>query len=216
MLEQLFNLIQNESENEIINNPAIPNEQNNHAVGLTTDAIFGGLQGALANGGLKDVLGMFAGGGNQAGIASNPMVTGIVGNLVGSLTKKFGMDSATAGSIAGSIIPKVLGKLVHKTNDPSDSSFDINGIIGALTGSQAQPGGGVQLPGLQSGGGSGIDFGGILKNLTSGGLDANHDGHVGLDDISGVIGGLVGGKQQSQQQEGGGGVMDMLKGLISG
>lgn len=215
MLEQLFNLIQSESENEIINNPAIPNEHNNHAIGLTTDAIFGGLQGALANGGLKDVLGMFTGGNaGNSGIASNPMVSGIVNNLVGSLMKKFGLDSSTAGSIAGSIIPKVLGRLVSKTNDEGDSSFDINGIIGALTGSQSQPGGGVQLPGIQ-GGGSGIDFGGILKNLTSGGLDANHDGQLGLDDLSGVIGGLVGGKQQAQQQSGGG-VMDMLKGLIGG
>jgi hypothetical protein len=126
------------------------------------------------------------------------------------------MDSGAAGSIASSIIPKVLGSLISKTNNPGDSSFDINGIIGALTGSQAQPGGGVQIPGLQSQqGGGGIDFGGILKNLAGGQLDANHDGHLGLDDISGVVSGLVGGKQQAQQQ-GGGGVLDMLKGLMGG
>ena len=216
MLEQLFNLIQTESENEIINNPVIPNEHNNHAVGLATDAIFGGLQNSLAQGGLKDVLGMFTGGNNagNSGIASNPIVGGIINSFVGSLMKKFGIESAAATGIAASIIPKVLGRLVSKTTDDNDSSFDINGIIGALTGAQAQPGGGVQLPGVQGQQGGGIDFGGILKNLAGGQLDANRDGQLGLDDISGVIGNLVGGKQQAQQQGGGGGVLDMLKGLM--
>jgi hypothetical protein len=44
MIEQLFKLIQSESANEIINNPVIPNENNNHAIGLATDSIFSGLQ----------------------------------------------------------------------------------------------------------------------------------------------------------------------------
>jgi hypothetical protein len=219
MLEQLFNLIRSESESEIINNPAIPNELNNHAVGLATDSIFGGLQNALANGGLKSVLGMFTGGNDSpanSGFANNPLVGGMINNFVGSLMKKFGIDNSMATGIAASLIPKILGKLVNKTNDSGDSSFDINGIIGALTGGNSQGGGAVQLPGLQDNpqASGGIDFGGILKNLTSGGLDANKDGSIGLDDLSGIVGGLVGGKQQSQQS--GGGVMDMLKGLIGG
>ncbi|MBP6625400.1 MAG: hypothetical protein KA198_09535 [Chitinophagaceae bacterium] len=217
MLEQLFNLIQNESQQEIINNPAIPNEHNNHAVGMATDTIFSGLQGALANGGLKDVLGMFTG---QSQVSSNnPIVGGMVNNLVGGLMKKFGIDSPAATSIAASIIPSVLGKLVSKTNDPSDNGFDINGIIGALTGGNSMQGGGVHLPGLQQAQaqpqGGGIDFGGILKSLTNGGLDSNQDGQVGLEDLTGIISKVAGGAQQNQQQgQGGGGVMDLLKGLM--
>jgi hypothetical protein len=219
MLEQLFNLIKNESETEITTNTAIPDEHNNHAVGLATDSIFGGLQGALANGGLKNVLGMFAGGGSGSSLTNNPIVGGMVSNLVGGLMSKFGMNNGIASSIASSIIPKVLGKLINKTNDDGDSSFNINGIIGALTGGNAQQGGGVSLPGLQDhpqASAGGIDFGGILKNLAGGGLDANHDGHLGLDDLSGAISGIVGGKMQNQQQQSGGGIMDMLKGFIGG
>lgn len=215
MLEQLFNLIQNESQQEIINNPAIPNEHNNHAVGLATDSIFSGLQGALANGGLKDVLGMFTG--NSGVSSNNPIVGGIVNNLVGGLMKKFGIDSPAATSIAASLVPSVLGKLVSRTNDPSDNGFDINGIIGALTGGNSMQGGGVHLPGIenQAAQSGGIDFGGILKSLTSGGLDANHDGQVGLEDLTGIIGRAAGGaQQQGQQAQGGGGIMDMLKGLM--
>lgn len=214
MIEQLFNLIQQESQQEIINNPAIPNEQNNEAVGLATESVFNGLQGALANGGLKDVMGLF--GGKSEINTSNPLVGGITNNLIGSLMKKFGIDSPMATSIAASLIPGILGKLINKTNDPNDNGFDINNIIGALTGAGANTGGTQSPAGGNSAGIGGIDFGGILKNITSGGLDANRDGHVGLDDITGMISNAAGGAQQQNQQPqgGGGGVLDMLKGLM--
>ncbi|MBL7766701.1 MAG: hypothetical protein JNJ58_11435 [Chitinophagaceae bacterium] len=212
MLDQLFKLIQTESQEEIIENPAIPNEMNNHAVGLATDSVFGGLQSALSNGGLKDVLGMFTG--NSESGANNPIASGISGNLIDSLMKKFGIDSPVATQMAGSLIPKVLSRLVQKTNDPNDSSFDINGVIGSLIGGAPQGGSGVQIPGLtpQPNGG-GIDFGGILKNLSHGGLDTNHDGGMGLDDLTGLIGQAAGsaGQHNGQPQ---GGVMDMLKELM--
>lgn len=210
MLEQLFNLVKWESESDIINNPAIPNEQNNHAVGMAADSIFGGLQNALGQGGLKDVLGMFTG-----GVSSNhPMISGIIINFSGGLVNKFGLDESAAGSIAGRVIPNVMDKLIHKTNDPNDQTFNINGVIGSLTGHATQQGGGVQIPG-SSEDGSGIDFGGILQNLGGGGLEANHDGQVGLDDLSGLVSGMMGRKETSEhegQQDGG--VMGMLKGLM--
>ncbi len=215
MIEQLFNLIRQESQAEIIDNPAIPNEFNNEAVGLATESVFSGLQGALANGGLKDVLGIF--GGQASPSSGNPLVGGIVDNLVGSLMRKFGIDSPMATSIAASLIPSIIGKLVGKTNDPSDSSFNINDIIGALTGAKSGAAG-VQLPGAQNtpAAGGGIDFGGILKSLSSGGLDSNRDGSIGLDDIAGLIGGAASNAQRQGEQQpgGGGGIFGMLKGLM--
>lgn len=218
MLEQLFNLIQSESQNEIINNPAIPNDQNNHAVGLATDSIFSGLQNALSNGGLQDVLGMFAG--KTSTNTNNPIVGGIVNSMVGGLMKKFGIDSPIATSIAASLVPKVLGNLINKTNDPANNGFDINGIIGALTGGNAQQGSGVSFPGMEShptAPSGGIDFGGILKTLAGGALDSNHDGQIGLDDLAGMVSKAAGGAQQQQQPQGesGGGIMDLLKGFMN-
>lgn len=217
MIEQLFNLIQQESQNEIANNTAIPNEQNNQAVGLATETIFSGLQGALANGGLKDVMGLF--GGQAQTSTANPLVGNITNNFVESLMKKFGIDSPIATSIAASLIPSILGKMVSKTNDPSNNGFDINNIIGALTGGNAQNSG-VEIPGGPSNTSGGIDFGSILKTIASGGLDANKDGHIGLDDLSGLIGGAASNAQQQNQNQqapqanGAGGIFDMLKGLM--
>ena len=211
MLEQLFKLIENESQTEIINNPAIPEEQNNHAVGLATDSIFNGLQGALANGGLKDVLGMFAG--NQSTGTDNQLVNGISGNFITNLMNKFGLDSEKATAIAKSVIPAVLGKLVSKTNDPNDNSFNINGVIGSLMGGDSSQGSPVQVDGITGQQGGGIDFGSILKNLSQGGLDSNQDGSIGLDDLSGLISKVTGNKQ-TQQGSSDGGVMDLLKGFM--
>lgn len=210
MLEQLFKLIENESQQEIINNPAIPNEQNNHAVGLAADSIFNGLQGKLANGGLKDVLGMFAG--NQSTGTDNELVNGISGNFISNLMNKFGIDNEKASAIAKSVIPSVLGKLVNKTNDPNDSSFNINGVIGSLMGGDSSQGSPVQIDGITGQQGGGIDFGSIVKNLSKGGLDSNHDGSIGLDDLSGIIGKVTGGKQGANGESGG--VMDLLKGFM--
>lgn len=211
MIEQLFNLIQQESQQQIIDNPSIPNEQNKEAMGLATESIFGGLQNALANGNFQDVMNLFGGKTNTD--QSNPLVSGISDNFVGGLMQKFGLDNSIAKSIAASIIPMVIGKMISKTNDSGDSSFDINNIIGSLIGSKSG-GSGIQLPG---GSGSGIDFGGILKNITSGGLDTNHDGKVGLDDVIGLVTGAASNAQQTNQQTeapSSGGIFGMLKGLI--
>jgi len=205
MIEQLFNLIQQESHQEIIDNPLIPNDQNNHAVGLATDSIFNGLQGAVSNGGVKDILAMFTQGGNTG--TGNPIVGNIIQNLIGSLSQKFGLNPETAGNIASSLIPGILGKLVSRTQDPNDNNFQINDIMGSLLGGHSAEGGPVQLPGDDQPSG-GIDFGDILKKMGGGGLDSNGDGSLGIDDLSGILG------KVTQGNTGSGGVMDILKGFM--
>jgi len=79
------------------------------------------------------------------------------GGFVQNLMDKFGLNHGQASGIAGDLIPQVLQKLVHKTNDPNDSSFDLQSIIGNLTGGQGAGGFNVQdLIGrfTQGGGGS--------------------------------------------------------------
>lgn len=193
MLEQLLDLVREQGRTDIIENPAIPNDRNEEALGLATDSVIGGLKGVLANGGLKDVLGMFAGQSSPAD-NQNGIVSGITGDMVSKLTDRLGLDSGEAGRIATSLIPGILGKLVSRTNDPNDAGFDMNGIIGALTG-----GGTAHAAG-------GVDFGGIVKQLSNGGLDANGDGSLGMDDLSGMISKAAGGQ--------GGGLGGLLGGLF--
>ena len=46
----------------------------------------------------------------------------------------FGINAETAKSIGAALIPVVLGKLANKTNDPNDSSFNLQDMLGKLAG----------------------------------------------------------------------------------
>ncbi|MNL61993.1 hypothetical protein D3C87_1859730 [compost metagenome] len=45
-----------------------------------------------------------------------------------------GINMDTAKSIAASVIPSIVGKLVNKTNDPNDSSFNIQDVVAKVSG----------------------------------------------------------------------------------
>ncbi len=209
MLEQLFSLIQQEGQNDIINNNNIPNAQNKQAVGIATESVYSGLQNVLASGGLDQVMGLFSG--NAAVNESNPVVGGIMNQFVGSIMDKLGIESSAAKSIAMSLIPMVLGKLVNNTNDANNNQFDINNILGTLIGGNTNQGAGVQLPNRNQS----IDFSGLLSKVSQGGgMDMDGDGDVDMQDIMAAVSGAAGSMQQNQQQQSGGGIMDLLGGLM--
>ena len=205
MLENLFNLIKEQGADDVINNPAIPNEQNSAVLASATSSVAEELQGALAGGGLQNVMSLFGGGGNNAGggglssLMNNPIVANIISSFTSKLTNQHGIAADQASGIAGNLIPNVLSNLINKTNDSNDSSFNINGIIGSLTGDSSNAGGGFDLQGL-------------IGKFAGGSIDANGDGHIGLDDIISKV--TNGAKQQQAQAAGGGGLMDMIKGFM--
>jgi hypothetical protein len=192
MLEQLMDLVREHAQGAVVNNPAVPNEQNEAVIGAATESIASGLQQELANGNTEGVLSLL--GGNSAASASNPVVSNISNNLVGTLLEKFNLDKGAATQLAATLIPTVLGALSNKTNDPSNGSFSLDGILNSLTGGSAQ----------------GINLQGILGSL-SGGLDKNGDGQVNLDDLKSL---LSNGAQQQQQANTGGGIGGLLKNLL--
>ena len=138
MFDELLNLVKANAGDAVINNPAIPNEQNDAVCETATSSIIDKLKGLVGGGGLESITSMFTGGGN---VADHPAVSNISSGVAGDLMQKFGLDSGTAGNIVQQLIPTVMGKLVNKTNDPNDSSFNLQGILGTLTGGQG--GGGI-------------------------------------------------------------------------
>ena len=204
MLENLFNLIKEQGNDDVINNPAIPNEQNNAVLASATSTVAEEFQGVLANGGLQNIMSLFGGGTNNAGgglssLMNNPIVRNIISSFTNKLTNQHGIAPDQAGSIAGNLIPNVLSNLINKTNDSNDSSFNINGIIGSLTGNSSNAGGGFDLQGL-------------IGKFAGGSMDVNGDGQVDLNDIISKV--TNGAKQQQAQSAGGGGLMDMIKGFM--
>jgi hypothetical protein len=198
MLENLFNLVKEQGTEDVINNPAVPNEQNEAVLASATSSVAEGLQGELAGGGLTNVMSLFGNNSSTGGgLMNNPIVRNIINSFTNKLTNQHGVAPDQAGGIAGSLIPNVIGKLIGKTNNPGDSSFDIGSIIGSRTGS--------------TGGAGGFDLQGMLNKFSGGSMDANGDGHLGLDDIMGKI---TSGAKQQQETSQGGGIMDMVKGFM--
>lgn len=190
MFENLLNLVKEQAGDAIVNNPAIPNEHNDAAIAETSSSIAGGLQQMIASGGIKDVMKLFGGQGGD--LTNNPVVQNLSGGVIQSLMNKFNIGQGEASGIAGSLIPSVLQNLVSKTNNPNDSSFDIQGIFNSLSGGKT----------------GGMDIAGLLGKVTSGGLDKDGDGDTDLSDITSMFSG--GGSATS-----GGGILDTVKGLFN-
>jgi hypothetical protein len=182
MLEQLSQLVQQFGNKAVVENAAIPNEQNEGVLQEASSSILAGLKEiATGNGGAGKIAELLQG--NNAADGSNPIVQQITSKLTGSLSEKFGIDTDTASGVAGSLIPQVLGGLVNKANDTGDASFQISDLIGAISGGAAT--------------------GGIMDAISTYGskfgLDQNADGKVDLSDAidavsknSGGIGGILG------------------------
>lgn len=207
MLDNLFNMIKGVAGDAVINNPEVPNEHNDAVVAEATNTVAGGLQNLVAGGGLESILSLFGGGGQQQGKASlmsNPIVAMMIGHFAKKLMGKFGLQSNQASGVAQSLIPSVISNLISKTNDPSNSSFTLDGLLNSLTGGQSQQIAQQQ----QAGGDSGFSFQNLISQFTGNG----QQGGSGLMDI---VSQLAGGATQAQQQQGGGGgLIDMIKGFI--
>lgn len=169
MLEQLFNLVKENAGEAIINNQAIPNEQNDAAINQATEGIISGLKSQLASGNISEVA-QLLGGQNNAATAG--VTNAISSHVSQGMMEKFGLSGNSAGSIVSSLIPVVLSKLISKTNDPNDKSFDLNGIFNQLSNGKTQ----------------GMDLSSILGSVT---------GNNGGGGIGNVLGSVMGGDKNS-------------------
>jgi hypothetical protein len=178
MLENLLDLIKQNAGNAIVNNPAIPNQHNDAAISEAGNSIMDGLKKMISGGNVQDVVNLFN---HQGGdIANTPAAQQISGGFIQSLMDKFGLGQGAASGVAASLIPTVLQSLVSKTNDPNDSSFNIQSIISSLVG-----GGTTLQPGAPAAAG-GLNIQSILSQFTGGGASSGGGGI--LDTLKGLMG----------------------------
>jgi len=195
MLKELFELVKGQARETIINNPAVPNEQNDEVVAEATNTVASGLRNIVAGGGVQSLLGLFTGGNDKKSLLSNPIVSMMMGHFAGKLMNKFNMNNTQANNLSGNLIPGVLGSLISKTNDPNEQGFSLEKLLGSITGNKS---------GLQQGtGGGGLQD--MLSQLTAGGAQ----GGGGIMDI---VKTMAGGAQQQQQANGG--LLDLIKGFM--
>lgn len=184
MLENLIQLIGSQAQEAIVNNPEVPNEHNQAAINEVGVGIQQVLSNQLSAGNLSGIMQMFANGGNQSSLRSNPIAQSIISQVAGNLAAKVGVNQATATNIASSLLPTVLSQFTQQTADSSNGNFDMNGIIKAISGGQAQQGGvnfNDLLNQVQGGGQGGLDVASIAQQF----LGGNQQGGGGLTDLIG-------------------------------
>ena len=172
MLEQLFGMIANSSQDAIVNNPAVPNQHNEGAMQTILSSVMGGMAqqgGAGGAGGLMSVLSGAMGGGNAggAGLMGNPMVAGIAQNAIAGLMSKFGIQNAAAQGIVAQVLPSLLGQMSAAHND-TNNSFNLGDVTGAMADGKLDMNDIMNIGGKLMGGGQGGNAGGGLGSLLGG------------------------------------------------
>ncbi len=165
MLEQLMGLIQDHSQEAIVNNPAIPNEHNDSAMQTILGAITGGMQQQAQGGGagLAGLAGLLGGqsGTSGSGLMSNPIVAGIAQQAISGLMQKFGMGNGAAAGIVSQILPSVMDSMIQQTNDPANSAFNMSDIMGVMADGKVDMSDVMNIAGKFMGGGQQQGSGGI-------------------------------------------------------
>lgn len=220
MLDKIFDIVKQFGQDAVVNNPEVPNEQNEEVMADATKTIASGFQNVVAGGGFENILDLFKGGGNTSGgissggggiggLLKNPMVTMMIGHFISKLIGKFRMSPSSASNVANTLIPNALDGLIKKTNDPNNAGFTLDGLIGSLTG-------GNSGQSDQSNNSGGFDLQNLLEKFTGGGNGGSSSGGGGFD-LQNIIGNLTQKAQnniQDQQSGGGGGLMDLIKGFM--
>ena len=129
MLDNLNELVKESTQDAIVNNSAIPNEQNDAAVSAASGSIVDALKQQLSSGNIGNLIDTFKGGNAEGSVVAQDAASGFTDKLAA-----MGINMDTAKSIAASVIPSIVGKLVNKTNDPNDNSFNIQDLISRVSG----------------------------------------------------------------------------------
>ncbi len=129
MLENLEQLVRENAQELVVNNSAVPNEQNEQVIQAASGSIVDVLKEKAGSGNIGDLISSFTqGGGNLEQITSS------FSDKLGGL----GINAETAKSIGSSLIPMVMSKFFNKAADPNDSSFDLQDILGRFGGADGK------------------------------------------------------------------------------
>jgi uncharacterized protein YidB (DUF937 family) len=136
MLENIIGLVKDQVLNTVSGNANIPEDKKDSVVETTTSAVLSGLKDHFTPDNLSAITSLFGGGSGAGNNISSSLQT----TVVSALSEKVGLNKDLANSIASSVIPAIMGLLSNKSNDPNDSGFSVESIIGALSG---KGGGGI-------------------------------------------------------------------------
>ena len=129
MLDNILNGIKGQVVSAISAKTGLEEGKAEQAVPMAKESIMEGVMGAVGNGNISGIMGMFSGGGG--GMMQNMVYQGIAQNFIGKLTGKLGVDSGIASTISSTVLPMIMSKISGSAAG-ADGKVDESGIMGAL------------------------------------------------------------------------------------
>jgi hypothetical protein len=156
MLENILQMIREFGQQQVVENPDIPNENNNAVMAEASRAVTGTLQQQVASGNTGSIMELFRHNDPQE-IMRSPLAQNMQSGFLENITSKLGINKNVAAGLAASFIPMILSKLVNRTNsnDPADNGFNLNDLVKSFSGVSGGHGFGNlvnQFTGNQNGG----------------------------------------------------------------
>jgi hypothetical protein len=152
MLEKIMDLVKGQVMDSVGGMPGIPEDKKGEVVETTAHSMMDGLKKYATSGGISKITSMLGMGGSGAGAGSG-MASTLESTVVSALTSKVNLSPAVAQKIAATVIPAVMSLMKKKVDDDNEPGFNLESIVGGLTGKSAAGG---------SGGGIMNMLGGIL------------------------------------------------------
>ena len=180
MFEQLLEMVQQQGQQSVVDNPDVPNEKNEAVLQEAASTIQTSMQQMAQEGGPGAIKTLFDG--VQQGDANHPAVKQVANQFAGNIMDKFGISASTATAMASSLIPMVLGKMMNRAKDPNDSGFSLSNILSSIMGGQAPAGQAAPV----NNSGNVMDT--ISSMGTKFGFDKNGDGKTDLSDLMKMFG----------------------------
>jgi hypothetical protein len=128
MFDQLIQMLQQQGQESVVNNAAVPNEHNNGVLQEASTSITNVLKDMVDNGQGDPIAAV-------ANDPNHPAVQQMQSNFIDNIVQKFGINGAAAKGIAASLIPSVLSAFNSGgSKDASDigGGFNLDSITTAL------------------------------------------------------------------------------------
>ncbi len=129
MFEKLFQLVKNNADKAVINNPTIAEKDRESVITEASSSIIDVLKNQIESGKLKDLVVFF----QLKGIYNNPLVNTMVNKFANRLNKYYSIAPNAAYKVAEELIPSVMVALVQQTKAEKNMSAFFSQLNGNRT-----------------------------------------------------------------------------------
>lgn len=133
MLDTIINAAKGELTKQLGSQFQLNPQQADKALSLTKDGMQAGLLKEVTSGNISGLVNLFNG---KSPVAGNPIVNGIVTQLVGSFTSKLGLNPQMASTVANFVVPFIVSKISSQKPSGGFDSAKLTQILGGAAAGQ--------------------------------------------------------------------------------